>query len=441
MGLTRSLTAGASSLRAHQRRLDIIANNIANSNTIGYKSSRANFVDQISQVMNIGKVPDTSASGSGSGGINPLQFGLGVRLGSIQMDMSQGILESTNRPLDLALQGDGFFVYKLNGRELFSRAGALALDRDGNLIDPSSGAFIQGYNLSVDANGKIIKNSTGLNELKGQMENLKIPPNIISPPRQTQNISISGNLSSNMEEGDERRTSISIYDNQGGVHTLTLVFTKTANQNEFTIAATIGNNNVPLSATSVTFNPDGSLNSPLTLSINAADLNTAIGAQLFDATTPKNITIKLADPINILSGLTQYASDSTATAISQDGYQSGTLNSVYVDNTGKIWGSFTNGQTELLGQVVIAKFTNQEGLKKEGGNFYSVTPNSGLANIGTAGEIFPSTLIISSALEESNVELTREFTDMISTQRAFEAAARTVTVSDQMLAEVNLLKR
>ncbi len=438
MGLTRSLTSGASSLRAHQRRLDIIANNIANTNTIGYKSSRANFVDQISQVMNMGRAPGTTTE---SGGMNPMQFGLGVRLGSVQMDMSQGILESTNRPLDLALQGDGFFYYKLNGRELFSRAGALALDRDGNLIDQSSGAYLQGYNLQIGSDGKYVKNSAGINLLKEMPENLKIPPNIISPPKQTQNISISGNLSANMSEGEERKTSISIYNNQGGIHTLIFTFTKTANPNEFTISAELGGTSVALSETTLTFNPDGSLNTPLTLTITAADLNTAVGAQLFDEAIPKDLTIKLTDPVNILSGITQYASDSTATAFTQDGYQSGTLNSLFVDNAGKILGSFTNGQTELLGQVAIAKFTNQEGLKKEGGNFFTVTPNSGTANIGTAGERFPSTLIVSSALEESNVELTREFTDMISTQRAFEAAARTVTVSDQMLAEVNLLKR
>lgn len=436
MGLTRSLTAGSSSLRAHQQRLDVISNNIANSNTIGYKSGRATFSEQFNQIYSLGKSPDLVGT-KGVGGMNPLQYGLGVKLGSVTLDMSQGILEMTNRPLDMALQGDGFFVYGLNGRQHFSRAGAVTRDKDGYLVDSSTGALLQGYNVELDASGRIFKNSDGSNRLNGMVDNMRIAPSLKSPPNQTQNVRLIGNLDSETEEGEIRATSINIFDNLGTPRSLALTFTKTTTPNEYTVAVQIDGIDVNASASTVQFNDDGTLNTPLDLTITSADLNTALGSNVF----ANDVAVALAEADNLLGGLTQFAGSSNATATEQDGYQSGDLTGLSVDNVGKIWGSFTNGQSEVLGQVVIAKFTNQAGLKKEGNNFFSVSPNSGLANIGTAGDIFPSTTIAGAALEESNVEITREFTDMISTQRAYEAAARTVTVSDQLLAEANQLKR
>ncbi len=441
MGLTRSLSTGASSLRAHQQRFDVISNNLANVNTIGFKSGRATFQDFFSQTIKYGTSPD-GVAGTGMGGINPMQFGLGVKVGAVQRDMSQGMVESTNRPLDLALNGGGFFVYNLNGRQVYSRAGAISRDKEGSLVDSSTGAFVQGYNIEKDAAGKIMRDSFGDNILNRQVENVRISSNVISPPSQTQNVSVTGNLNSATPEGDDRKTSINIFDNSGGSRSLSLLFTKTANPNEFAISAEIEGVAVNLNESMITFNNDGTLQTPLTVSVATADLNTALESQVFDEAAPKDtINIELANSGSLLSGLTQFAADNTATMMEQDGYQSGDLLNLTVDREGKIWGSFTNGQAEVLGQVAIAKFTNPEGLTNEGNNFYSISPNSGLANVGTAGENFPSTKIISSALEQSNVDITTQFTDMISTQRAFEAAARTITVSDQLLGETNLLKR
>ncbi len=440
MGLTRSLSTGASSLRAHQQRFDVISNNLANVNTIGYKSSRAVFQDLLSQTLRFGSSPD-SEGGIGLGGINPLQFGLGVKIGAVQKDMSQGIVETTNRPLDMALNGEGMFVYQANGRQLYSRAGAVSRDTEGFLVDTSTGAYLQGYNMQIDANGKIVKDSNGINILNRRVDNLQIPAGVISPPRQTSSIAITGNLNAATPEGEERTTSINIFDNAGGTRTLTLTFVKTANDNEFGVTAQIDGLDVATDESTITFNTDGTLNTPLQLQITASDLNAAIGSVVFDETTPNDLAITLAETDNLLGGLTQFGGSNTATMIEQDGYQAGDLISLSVDPEGKVWGAFTNGQAEVLGQVVIAKFTNPEGLVKEGNNFYSISPNSGLANIGTAGENFPSTSVIGAALEQSNVDLTREFTDMIATQRAFEAASRTVTVSDQLLGETTLLKR
>ena len=444
MGISRSLTIGSSSLRAHQARMDVISNNIANSNTTGFKSSRATFIDQFNQTVNWGKPPD-SEGGNGIGGIDPKQYGLGVKMGSISMDMAQGVIETTDRPMDLAIEGDGFFVYNFNGKQVYSRAGAISRDRDGYLVDSSTGAYLQGYNLEVDSNGTVQKDSNYVNILNRKVENLLIPPDAISAPKQSQNIYLSGNLNSSMAAGADRKTSIQVFDMQGGSHTLGLTFTKTANANEYEMTAKIDGNDIPDSINplkvTITFNNDGTLKTPLTTSITASVLNTTMGSTLFDAATPKDLVINLASTDNLLGGLTQFSGPNTATAMEQDGYQTGDLLNLSVDQKGKIWGSFTNGQSEIMGQVIISKFTNPQGLHKDGNSFFLTSPNSGLPNFGTAGEVFESTKIDSGALEQSNVDMTEQFTDMIATQRAFEASARTITVTDQMLGEINILKR
>ncbi|MFY8160005.1 MAG: flagellar hook protein FlgE [Candidatus Kapaibacteriota bacterium] len=441
MALVRSLSTGSSSLKANQQRFDVISNNLANANTIGFKSARVTFADQFSQVSKYGSAPDTSG-GRGMGGTNPMQVGLGVKLGSIQNNMNQGAIEGTGRALDMALNGDGFFVYNMNGKELFSRAGAINRDSQGSLVDVNSGAFLKGYNVQYDANGKMIKDANNINVLNRTAQNLVIPPNLKSQPKQTQVATVTGNLDSSLATGQSRSTSITIYDNTGAPRDLALTFTKTATPNQYSISGSVGGNNLTLGAANLIFRQDGTLQTPTSINITAANLNAAMGATLFDATTPKNLTINLQDPLNPISGsLTQYSGNSTATISNQNGYQTGDLVGMEVDPQGKLLGSFTNGQTEILGQVIIAKFTNPEGMMKEGGNFFMPTANSGNANLGSAGETFPSTTIAGRSLEQSNVDLTEQFTDMISTQRAFEAASRTITVSDQLLQEITALKR
>ncbi|GAB1429815.1 flagellar hook protein FlgE [Ignavibacteria bacterium] len=443
MPLIRSLTSGSSSLKAHQQRLDVISNNIANVNTTGFKASRATFSDQFSQTFNLGNAPSNIAAG-GIGGIDPLQIGLGVKLGAVKVNFMQGAIQTTNRPLDLALQGEGYFVLRYNGQERYTRAGSFSFDTDGNLVDGATGAYVQGYNLETDSQGRVLKDSSGNNRLNRTVTNVQVPPTFKSAPRQTQSVSVSGNLNAGSATGDSFNTSITIFDNQGGTHQLNLRFSKSATVNQFDLQATIDNSATPIAGVpaTITFNDDGTLNTPLDFTMTAADLNTALATSApFDATTPKNVVVTLADSGNVLGGLTQFAGQNTATVREQDGYGSGELSQIAVDQAGRLVGSFTNGQSELLGQVVIGKFTNPGGLVRNGNSFFSVSPNSGLPNLGTAVEIFPSSSISSGSLEESNVDLTEEFTDLISTQRAFEAASRTVTISDQFLQEINQLKR
>jgi len=440
MVISRALSIGTSSLRSHQRRFDVISNNVANINTTGYKASRVNFVDQFNQILNRGRASNV-VGGRGSGGLNPIQFGLGVRIGSITTDFTQGVIETTGRPLDMAIQGDGFFVYQLNGQQFYSRSAPIIRDSEGYLIDPTTGAILQGFNVVRDANGFIQYNTNGVSSLNKTLNNLQIPNTTITPPKQTQTIKMSGNLNANAAENSTALTSITIYDNNGTAHTLTFTFTKTANPNEWSVSAVVDGNALTIGATTITFNADGTINTPTSLSITAADLNTALGQDVFDATTPKDITVELAPTGNLLQGITQFSGTNTVTFQYQDGYTFGELSDLSVDDNGKIWGSFTNGRTELLGQVALAKFANPSALVREGNNMFAVAPDSGLPLIGTAGETFASTRIYSGALEQSNVDLAEQFTDMITTQRAYEAAARTITISDVMLGETNNLKR
>ncbi|GAB5466593.1 MAG: hypothetical protein Kapaf2KO_20290 [Candidatus Kapaibacteriales bacterium] len=282
MALIRSLTSGASSLKAHQGRFDVISNNLANANTTGFKSSRASFADQISQTYDHGRGP--SGSGAiGSGGVNPLQYGLGVKMGSVQKDMSQGIIEVTGRPLDIALNGDGYLVYQTGGRNMYSRAGAITRDNEGNLVDSNTGAFLQGYNVERDANGLNIKDANNSNVLNRTTSNLNIPAGVISQPNQTQLVSFGGNLSNTLQENESRTSSIKIFDNTGGPRELALTFTKTINPGEFSVSASVSGQPITLPATLVQFNPDGTLVSPADFDISAASLNTALGATgLFD---------------------------------------------------------------------------------------------------------------------------------------------------------------
>jgi flagellar hook protein FlgE len=428
-------------LTAHQKRFDVISHNLANANTIGFKNSKVNFQDQLSQTMKYGVAPDSSG-GVGIGGINSSQIGLGVKIGSITKDMSQGVIETTNRPLDMAINGDGYFVYNKNGKDFFSRAGAVSRDTQGNLVDTGSGYYLQGYNVESDSNGRPIKNSSNQNVLSRSISNINIEPGVISQPKQTENIIFNGNLDRDIEEGTAQTASIKVFDNTGGARNLALTFTKTANPGEFSITGQIDGEDVALSESTLTFNTDGTLASPLDIGLTAADLNATLGNTLFDESTPKDINIQLGNPDSLTAGsITNFSGISDITASQQDGYEAGDLVGLDVDEKGKVRGTFTNGRNEILGQVVIAKFTNSEGLLNMGNNMFSENINSGIPNYGTALENFPSSSIIGRALEQSNVDLTSQFTDMISTQRAFEAASRSITVTDQMLQEVNNLKR
>lgn len=453
MALTKSLSIGASSLIAQQSNFDVISNNVANASTVGFKGSNATFQEELNLIMKRGQGPEEPDGNGSIGGINPIQYGLGVKIGSIKQDFSQGAIETTNNPLDLALNGDGFFVYNMNNKNHYSRAGNLDIDKDGFIVDTATGAYLQGYNLRME-DGVVVENSKDKYTLGGVVSNLKVDPKVQSAPKQTQTLTMSGNLNSLNEEGDSKSSTVTIYDQIGNAHELKITFTKLSAEQDasakgklYGASMQIDGIDLPtngLDQKVIEFGENGTLTEPMDLYLTVEDMNDALGTESFtdlNLGVNEDLLIKMADDDNLLTGVTNLSGSDTVTFMTQDGYAAGDLTGLSVNSDGKIIGSFTNGRSENLGQVVIAQFTNQEGLVREGNNFYSESSNSGIPLMGTATDIFPSTSIVGNGLEQSNVDLTKEFTKMISSQRAYEAAARVVTTSDTILGETTMLKR
>lgn len=405
--MLRSMFAGVSGLRSHQTMMDVIGNNIANVNTVGFKSAQVTFGDILSQTISGASSPQ-----GGSGGINAQQIGLGVKIASITDLHTQGALMSTGRATDLAIQGDGFFVVNDGTRNLYTRAGSFLIDAGGNLVSSNTGYVVQGW--TADAIGDINTNATP--------GNLTVPAGTTMPPRATENATWTGNLDASMAIGDSAVTTITAYDSQGGAHQLEVTFTK-VNDNQWDWTADVDGNPGAGSGT-IDFDTDGTYLSPPPGDIIGYN---PIGA------TPMSISTDF-------TGLTQYASPWTAQASYQDGYTSGALRAISVSNRGEISGVFSNGLSLLLGQVATANFNNPSGLQKEGDNFYVPSTNSGNAAIGEAGAGGRG-FVTAGALEMSNVDLAKEFTNMIVAQRGFQANSRVISTSDDMLQELVNLKR
>lgn len=421
--MMRSLFAGVSGLRNHQTRMDVIGNNIANVNTIGFKAGRVNFQDILSQTM------QGASSGIGNqGGTNPIQVGLGVSIASIDTIFTDGSFQPTGKQTDLAIQGKGFFVLSPDGgkTEVFTRAGNFDFDRLGNFIVPGTGYKVVGW--KADSNGNIDTDPS-------KRTTIDIPVGIQMPAQATKAITFANNLSAEAATGTTVRVSYDIYDNLGKRYTLPVVFTKTgATTWEYTISDFPGEYTVATPpATSVT----GTLN-----------FDAATGK--LSSTTPPtltNIDITYMNPSQTVSGvqlnfnqITSYGGDTTLQIVDQDGYPPGSLEGVTIDSSGVIVGRFSNGKTRNLAQVALATFNNPAGLTKIGDSLYAVSSNSGTAEIGVTGsggrgKLNPGTL------EMSNVDLAQEFSNMIITQRGFQANSKIISVTDEMLQELANLKR
>lgn len=420
--MMRSLFSAVSALRNHQTRLDVIGNNIANVNTVGFKSGRVTFKEAFAQVVRGAQAPAT-----GSGGTNPMQVGLGMDIASIDQLFTQGNLHPTGVTTDLAVQGDSFFVVSDGVRNFYTRAGNFQLDGAGNLVTPN-GLFLQGR---IAVNG----------QLTSQVGALRIPFGEKSPARATTRAELGGNLDADAPVGTERRLTITVYDAKGVGHELVVTLTKIATQNQWSYEIDVGDiqgavtltdaSGAPIAAADqvIEFNPDGTLNTPESIQLDFTPTGAA----------PQSMTLRFGEAGGI-SGLTQFGGRSSASILGQDGYAMGELEDIEIDAAGIISGTFTNGMVLTLGQVALADFNNPSGLVRHGDNMYSDSANSGAARIGFAGESSNS-VIVSKALEMSNVDLSQEFTEMITTQRGFQANARMISTSDSMLEEVVNLKR
>ncbi|MDI6601750.1 MAG: flagellar hook protein FlgE [Thermoanaerobacteraceae bacterium] len=426
--MMRSMFSAISGLKSHQAMMDVIGNNIANVNTPGYKTARITFKDVFSQTLRGATGPQ-----EGRGGTNPQQIGLGIAVASIDNLFTNGSSQRTDNPLDLSISGNGFFMVGDNSGRYFTRAGNFGIDTAGNLVN-ASGYMVLGWPADENENYDTAVEPTSLNLFN----------KLTLDAQATSNIIMGGNLDAgtpDTDPGNEIPYNVSIYDSLGNEHILTLHFTRTGS-NTWDVNVTSTDSSItgglPTSTIPFTFDANGKLTDTdgipaegedgiMTLPISGITYNNGAAAQ--------NITISF--PTN---NFTMFAGDTTAKAVDKDGYAAGTLESFTIDQYGRVVGTYDNGGRQLLGVLAIADFANEGGLQKIGDNLYLDTNNSGNPEIGQAGGrglgvINPGTL------EMSNVDLSQEFTNMIIAQRGFQANARIITASDELLQELVNMKR
>lgn len=407
-----SFNIGLSGMRAASKDLNVTGNNIANAGTVGFKQSRAEFAD----------VYAASMLGTGKN-----QQGSGVLLANVSQQFNQGNINYTENSLDLAINGNGFFQVSNNGALSYTRAGFFGTDNQGYIVD-NFGNNLQGYTL--DKNDEL----TG-----GVVDNLQIKT-VSQEPKPTSKVDQSFNLNSTNKIPEEptfdpadpksynSSTSTSIYDTQGNAHVLTQYFVKTgANSWDMNVLIDGVNPDDPSSSTPASsllvFDSAGKLQTGGTL-----DLTDWVPAALDG--TPPTMQSNGADPspkgleLN-MSKATQYANSFAMNAVSQDGYTTGELAGIEIDDTGKIFARYTNGQSKIQGQVVLADFANPQGLIPVGKTQWVQSLASGepVPNPGGTGTLGS---IQSGALEESNVELSDQLVNLIVAQRNYQANAKTI---------------
>jgi len=390
--------------------LSVISNNLANLNTIAYKAMSPIFSDLFYQQV--------GSTGAG----NPVQIGVGALMSSVSSPATQGSIDSTGVPTDLAIQGDGYFLVELGGLRVYTRAGNFSTDSEGRLIN-DEGGFVLGY---PAVNGVL---SQALTITGGQMY----------PPQSTTSMQVVMNLDGSASVGATFTTPVVVYDPLGAAHVLTYTFTKTAASTwdyEITIpAADLGGSGAPVVVTSgtLTFDGTGQLTSP------AADVAGITISGFANGADDVVFTWRLYDDKNV-PVVTQLAAPSAISTTRQNGFGGGTLLSFFITGDGIINGVLSNGQTLALGQVALATFSNTQGLLRRGANSYLATLSSGLPNVGTPGTGGRGT-VMGGALERSNVDIAREFAQLIVAQRGYQANARAIITADEVTQEAINLKR
>lgn len=463
--MMRSLYSGVSGLQNHQTRMDVIGNNISNVNTNGFKRGRVNFQDMISQQMSGAAKPTDEL-----GGVNPKEVGLGMTIASIDNVFTQGNLQSTGVSTDLAIQGNGFFLLKSGEESFYTRNGAFGLDRDGTLVNPANGMRVQGW-MAEEVNGQMLVSTAA------SPEDLIIPVGSKDPAKETTNVNFACNLNKNTPEIMEGAsaddiykgtwgTEQKIYDSFGNEHMLSVSFRRVpGNPNQWEATVQIDPDNADYTQTRVglgttdgmgntflvNFDNYGALASISDSAGNLSNTEGQIVIQTSFAVAESNpdaegnpyrqtLNINLGTIGSFKDTITQSASKSTTKAFYQDGYTMGYLDNFKIDSSGIITGVYSNGTNRTIGQIALASFANDRGLEKAGDNTYVESNNSGMARIGESGVAGKGTLM-AGALEMSNVDLSEQMTDMIVTQRGFQANSKTIQTADTLLETVLSLKR
>lgn len=438
--MLRSLSSAVSGLRNHQNKLDVVGNNISNVNTVGFKSEMVRFQDIFSQT-----VRGANAPAGGRGGTNPVQVGLGMALSSTTTIHNGGAITATERETDLAIEGNGFFIVSDGIQNYFTRDGSFARGYSGDLLT-AGGLKLMGWAAEksyVDADGNPIDAADpGAIEIysvdtSAALSEINIPLGEELLAKATENIVLTGNLDSGAETGDVYEYASYFYDSLGNRYNLFFEFTKSgANTWEYNVSFTDAEGELveDVGTGEIAFTPGGSYyvadpdNPPdYSFTIAGSDLGDDIGAR------DVNITLDF-------SLLNQLSSKSEIVVKAEDGFAAGELVSFNIEQSGMVIGSYSNGLNRVLGQVALASFSNPEGLIKVGSNLFNFTVNSGDPRIGVPGDMGRG-LIQSRALEMSNVDLAYEFTEMITTSRGYQANARVISTSDEVLTELINIKR
>jgi flagellar hook protein FlgE len=418
MGFSASL----SGLNVNQQKLNVIGNNLANINTIGFKSSTVQFMDLVSQ-----SVGGTSA--------NPMQVGLGVMTGSISPSFKQGGIENTGVPTNVAIQGNGFFVVGDSTNRSYTRAGDFSFDADGMLVT-AEGLPVQGYTAVDPVTGDIIST--------GQPNNIIVPPGVLRAPTATSQYGTVTNLNSGALAGTEFTASVQIYDSLGAPHVATITYTNTAPgawdyevtvPGEEVAGGTAGTPEV-LATGNLTFDGLGALDQ---VDGAPADDVTITAPTWANGATPTDFVWDLVDATGVAS-LTAFDGPSATSSVTQNGAAAGTINSISIDSSGQILATFGTGSSVSVGQLAMANFNNPQGLVKLGSNRYGESASAGIPNVGVAGTGGRGSLI-GSSLEQSNVDIAQEFTQMILAQRGYQANSKSITVADELLVDTLNLKR
>jgi len=420
---------GLSGLNSSSKALDVIGNNVANSATVGFKSAQAHFSDVFAN----------SLSGAGAS-----QVGIGVSVAAIQQQFTQGNITTTNNPLDIAINGGGFFRMDTNGAITYSRSGQFHLDKNGFIVNDQS-AKLTGF--PVDANGNVVPSSpidlqlssadlapvaTGAS-VGGTFQGVLANVNLDSRDSTPTNAWVSGGASGLFSPDPTTfnySTAVSVFDSLGNSHNLTLYFVKTATTGQWDVHANVDGTTdarVTLSGGPLQFDTSGVL--------SAASANIGVSIDLAgvmsDLGKPNNAASPLAFNLDF-AGSTQFGSASGTNSLQQDGFTSGRLTGLSVGNDGIVQGNFSNGQTRKLGQVVLANFADPNGLTSLGNNQWAETSVSGAALVGApnSGRLG---VLQSGAIEESNVDLTAELVNMITAQRNYQASAQTIKTQDAIM--------
>jgi flagellar hook protein FlgE len=429
MSLRNAMNAGVSGLTTEGSALGVVGDNVANINTVGFKRSRSVFETVLGGAVGRPDAP-----------------GQGVRMTRTQQIFAQGALLTTGQPTDLALSGDGFFVVQgaLDGvpGTFYTRAGQASVNNQGALVNPQ-GLALQGY--AANGDGTFASSPSALS----------IPAGGI-PPRATTRLTVGANLDAsaatptapwdpnNPAATSNFSTAMTVYDSQGGAHTVSVYFRRTgANAWEYhalanggEVAGGTAGRNSEVATGTLTFSTSGALQ---------AQASTGGGTVSFNGARPgQALAFNFGTPAGSggtgLDGITQFGSASNVSAQSQDGYAAGSLSSVRVDGDGTVNGVYTNGQTLPVGRLAVARFRANEGLGRAGHNLWASTLESGEAAVGAAGAGGRAS-VVSGALEQSNVDVSEQFVDLIAHQRAFQANSKTITTADQMLQEIMNLNR